>query len=216
MALLIQSDIDSALDTSFTRIPSDARIDGTVAALRLKGFDARVVDDAAAAKALVLELLPDGAEVHAASSTTLDQIGVTDAVANSGRWDALRPRLWSMDRQTQKRDIRKLGAAPDYMLGSVQALTETGSAVTASFSGSQLGPYVSGAGRVILVVGAQKIVPDLEAALDRIEQFALPMEEARARVAYGMGSSVNAILVLNRQIDPSRVTVIVVREALGF
>ncbi len=216
MALLIQSDIDSALDTSFTRIPSDARIDGTVAALRLKGFDARVVDDAAAAKALVLELIPDGAEVHAASSTTLDQIGVTDAVANSGRWDALRPRLWSMDRQTQKRDIRKLGAAPDYMLGSVQALTETGSAVTASFSGSQLGPYVSGAGRVILVVGAQKIVPDLEAALDRIEQFALPMEEARARVAYGMGSSVNAILVLNRQIDPSRVTVIVVREALGF
>ena len=216
MALLIQSDIDSALDTSFTRIPSDARIDDTVAALRLKGFDARVVDDAAAAKALVLELIPDGAEVHAASSTTLDQIGVTDAVANSGRWDALRPRLWSMDRQTQKRDIRKLGAAPDYMLGSVQALTETGSAVTASFSGSQLGPYVSGAGRVILVVGAQKIVPDLEAALDRIEQFALPMEEARARVAYGMGSSVNAILVLNRQIDPSRVTVIVVREALGF
>ena len=216
MALLIQSDIDSALDTSFTRIPSDARIDGTVAALRLKGFDARVVDDAAAAKALVLELLPDGAEVHAASSTTLDQIGVTDAVANSGRWDALRPRLWSMDRQTQKRDIRKLGAAPDYMLGSVQALTETGSAVTASFSGSQLGPYVSGAGRVILVVGAQKIVPDLEAALDRIEQFALPMEEARARVAYGVSSSVNAILVLNRQIDPSRVTVIVVREALGF
>ena len=216
MALLIQSDIDSALDTSFTRIPSDARIDDTVAALRLNGFDARVVDDAAAAKALVLELLPDGAEVHAASSTTLDQIGVTDAVANSGRWDALRPRLWSMDRQTQKRDIRKLGAAPDYMLGSVQALTETGSAVTASFSGSQLGPYVSGAGRVILVVGAQKIVPDLEAALDRIEQFALPMEEARARVAYGMGSSVNAILVLNRQIDPSRVTVIVVREALGF
>ena len=216
MALLIQSDIDSALDTSFTRIPSDARIDDTVAALRLNGFDARVVDDAAAAKALVLELIPDGAEVHAASSTTLDQIGVTDAVANSGRWDALRPRLWSMDRQTQKRDIRKLGAAPDYMLGSVQALTETGSAVTASFSGSQLGPYVSGAGRVILVVGAQKIVPDLEAALDRIEQFALPMEEARARVAYGMGSSVNAILVLNRQIDPSRVTVIVVREALGF
>jgi hypothetical protein len=215
MALFVPSDVAEVLTSRYSRLASEAEIERTVAALRDNGFDARVVDDGEAAKALVLELIPDGSEVHSASSTTLDQIGITEAIANSDRFEALRPRIWSMDRETQMADIRRLGAAPDVMLGSIHALTETGSAVTASYGGSQLAPYVYGAGRVIWVVGAQKIVPNLEAALERIEQFALPMEDARARNAYGMGSAVNSLLIMNRQ-HPSRTTVIIVREALGF
>jgi hypothetical protein len=52
-----------------------------------------------------------------------------------------------MDRKTQGREIRKLGAAPDVMLGSVSAVTEDGKLVTASFGGSQLGPYAAAAGK---------------------------------------------------------------------
>ena len=121
-----------------------------------------------------------------------------------------------MDRRTQGDEIRRLGAAPDVMLGSVHAVTETGSLVVASMSGSQLGPYVSGAGRVILVVGAQKVVADLEEGLRRIEEYVLPLEDARAQAAYGVSSGVNKVLVINREFMPGRITVVIVDEVLGF
>jgi hypothetical protein len=121
-----------------------------------------------------------------------------------------------MDRQTQADEIRRLSAAPDVMLGSVHAVTETGSLVAASMGGSQLGPYVSGAGRVILLVGTQKIVTDLEEAFRRIDDYSFPLEDARAQAAYGIHSAVNKVLVINREYVPGRITVVFVDQVLGF
>src|SRR5439155_12345030 len=106
--------------------------------------------------------------------------------------------------------------APDIMLGSGHAVTETGSLVAASMSGSQLGPYVSSAGRVIFVIGRQKIVRDIEEGLLRINEYAWRLEDARAQAAYGIRSAVNKILIINREITPGRITVVLVDEALGF
>ena len=102
------------------------------------------------------------------------------------------------------------------MLGSVHAVTESGALMTASMSGSQLGPYASGAGRVILVVGTQKIVSDLDEGLRRINEYSLPLEDARAQAAYGIRSAVNKVLIINREIVPERITVVLVDEVLGF
>jgi hypothetical protein len=124
--------------------------------------------------------------------------------------------MFSMDRATQGDEIRRLTSSPDVMLGSVHAVTETGSLLTASMSGSQLGPYVSGAGKVILVVGTQKIVSDLEEGLRRINEYALPLEDARAQAAYGIHSAVNKVLIINREIAAGRITVVLVGEPLGF
>jgi hypothetical protein len=121
-----------------------------------------------------------------------------------------------MDRATQANEIRHLSAAPDVMLGSVHAVTETGSLLTASMSGSQLGPYASGGGRVILLVGTQKIVSNLEEGLRRIDEYAFPLEDARAQAAYGIHSAVNKILIINGEIAPGRITVVFVDEVLGF
>jgi hypothetical protein len=121
-----------------------------------------------------------------------------------------------MDRETQADEIRRLTSSPDVMLGSVHAVTETGSLVAASASGSQLGPYASGAGKVILVVGTQKIVSDLGEALRRIDEYVFPLEDARAEAAYGVHSGVNKVLIINREYLPGRITVVFVDEALGF
>jgi len=121
-----------------------------------------------------------------------------------------------MDRATQADEIRRLTAAPNVMLGSIHAVTETGSLMAASMGGSQLGPYVSGAGKVILVVGTQKIVSDLEEGLRRINEYSFPLEDARAQAAYGIHSAVNKVLTINREIVPERVTVVLVDEPLGF
>lgn len=188
----------------------------TIAALRERGFEVQVVDDGDAAREAVLGLIPDGSEVHQASSTTLDEIGVTNAINTSGHFNAVRPRMFAMDRATQGAEIRRLASAPAYMVGSVHAITQTGSLVVASKTGSQLAPYAFGAGKLILVAGTNKIVSDLDEAFQRIDEHSLPLEDARARVAYGMGSSVDKVLVIHSEIVPNRTTVILIRESYGY
>jgi bisphosphoglycerate-independent phosphoglycerate mutase (AlkP superfamily) len=197
-------------------VADDARVKRTMAALEANGISALRAADTAEAKQIVLDLIPDGSQVHHGASQSLELSGIVAEIEGSGRYEALRPRIWSMDRATQADEIRRLSAAPDVMLGSVHAVTETGSLVTASMGGSQLGPYASGAGRVILLVGTQKIVSDLEEGLHRVNEYAFPLEDARAQAAYGIHSAVNKVLVINREITPGRITVVFVDEALGF
>jgi hypothetical protein len=118
--------------------------------------------------------------------------------------------------QTQVDEMRKIGASPDYVVGSVHAVTEQGQVLVASASGSQLGPYASGSGTVIWVVGAQKIVPDLEEGFRRINEYSYPLEDARAQEAYGMSSAINKILIVNGEFRPRRITVVLVKERLGY
>jgi LUD domain len=197
-------------------VADDARVKRTVAALEANGISALRAADTAEAKRIVLDLVPEGSQVHTGASQSLELAGILAEIETSGRYEPLRPRIWSMDRATQADEIRRLSAAPDVMLGSVHAVTETGSLLTASMSGSQLGPYASGAGRVILLVGTQKIVSDVEEGLQRIDEYALPLEDARAQAAYGIRSAVNKVLIINREITPGRITVVFVDEVLGF
>jgi len=212
----LEPNLDRSISRRFGTVADDASVKRTAAALEANGIRVLRAPNAAAAKRIVLGLIPDGSQVHHGASQTLDVIGITDEIDKSGRYDPLRPRIWGMDRKTEGDEIRRLGAAPDVMLGSVHAVTETGSLAAASMSGSQLGPYVSGAGQVILVVGTQKIVPDLEGALQRVDEYAYPLEDARAQAAYGIRSAVNKVLVINREITPGRITVVLVDEVLGF
>jgi hypothetical protein len=212
----VEVDPDGSLTRRWGTKADDVRVRRTMAALEGNGITVLRASDAGAAKRIVLDLIPDASTVHQGASQTLDVLGITYEIEKSGRYAALRPRIWSMNRETEADEIRRLGAAPDVMLGSVHAVTETGSLLAASMSGSQLGPYVSGAGRVILVVGTQKIVPDLEQGLLRINEYAWRLEDARAQAAYGIHSAVNKVVIINREINPGRITVVLVDEALGF
>jgi hypothetical protein len=212
----LEPNLDPSLSRRFGTVADEASVKRTVAALEANGMIVLRAPDAAAAKRIVLDLIPDGSQVHHGASQTLDVVGIADEIDKSGRYEPLRPQIWTMDRKTEANEIRRLGAAPDVMLGSVHAVTETGSLLAASMSGSQLGPYVSGAGRVILVVGTQKIVRDLEEGLLRINEYAYRLEDARAQAAYGIRSAVNKVVVINREITPGRITVVLVDEVLGF
>jgi L-lactate utilization protein LutC len=209
-------DLNGSMSRQFGTVADDAQVKRTAAALEANGITVLRASDSAEAKRIVLDLIPDGSQVHYGASESLEASGITDEIEKSGRYEPLRPRIWSMDRTTQADEIRRLSSAPDVMLGSVHAVTETGSLVAASMSGSQLGPYATGAGRVILVVGTQKIVPNLEEGLRRIDEHAFPLEDARAQAAYGIHSAVNKVLIINREFMPGRIAVVLVDEALGF
>ncbi|HEX4831737.1 MAG TPA: LUD domain-containing protein [Trebonia sp.] len=201
---------------SFTEPAPGPRLERVAAALAARDFAAEILPGAAAARVRVRDLIPAGASVLTGASETLRLSGIDEDVNQGGRYAAIRPRVLAMDRATQSGEIRRLLASPDVSLGSVAAVTEGGSLVIASGSGSQLPALAGGAGRVILVIGAQKVVPGLPAALRRVEEHCLPLESARAQQAYGMPSAVNRVLILNADPLPGRVTVLLLREAIGF
>ncbi len=216
MSTELRLDLDPSIKREFGTVADAERVARTAAALEGNGIRAVRAANAAEAKRIVLGLIPDGSQVHHGASQSLEVSGITDEIEKSGRYEPVRPLIGSLDRATQADEIRRLSAAPDVMLGSVHAVTETGSLLAASMSGSQLGPYVSGAGRVILVVGTQKIVSNLQEGLRRINEYAFPLEDARAQAAYGVRSAVNKVLIINREITPGRITVVLVDEVLGF
>ena len=192
------------------------RLERAAAALTAHGFTVEILDDAAAARTRINDLIPEGTSVFTGASETLRLSGIEEDINHSGRYDALRARGATMDRATQRNEIWRLISTPDVIVGSVHAVTETGSLVVASASGSQLPGYAGGAARAIWIVGAQKLVPDLPAALRRVEEHCLPLESARVQAVYGRPSAINRLLILNADTDPGRGTVLLLREAIGF
>jgi hypothetical protein len=200
----------------FAKLASDEQIERTVKALEANGIHAVVAENGEAARRIFFEAVPEGAEVFLGASVTLETLGIKDEIDQSGRYDSLRPKIFAMDRATQGREIRKLGGAPDYAAGSVHAVTEDGQIMIASNTGSQLGPYASSAGKVVWVVGAQKLVKDLNEGFKRIYEYDLPLETEHMRQLYNAGTGVNKVLIVNREIRPNRITLIIVKEELGY
>jgi hypothetical protein len=206
---------DEAIAPPFTAAATTERIDRVAEALGRNNIEAIVVGTGAEARERVLGMVPQGAEVHWGTSRTLEEIGLTPELLAEGRYDALRPKYLPMDRATQGREIRKLVAAPDFMLGSVQAITDDGALVVVSYSASQIGPYASGAGRVILVVGSQKIVADLDEGMRRAREHVVPYEDASLRKRIGVPTKLAKLLVIYEEPSPGRMTVVLVREPVG-
>ena len=195
---------------------SDTKIEQVAEKIRERNIEVVIVKNGEEARQIVLERIPAGAEVHTGKSKTLKDAGIFDALQEPEKYDWLRTKFMKMDRKTQRREIRKLIAAPDFMLGSVQALTKDGILVISSATASQIGPYANTAGKVILVVGSQKIVPDLETAFQRMREHVQPWEEAQTRAASNMGTFVGKILIIEREWIKERTTVILVREPIGI
>jgi hypothetical protein len=196
--------------------PADPdRLERTAEALRSRGFRVQIAADGAAAKALVLDALPEGAEVHTALSQSVIELGIAAEIEESGRYDSVRVKLAQLDRETQGREMRKLGSAPDYLVGSAHAVTDDGVVLVGSGSGSQLGAIAYAAGTVILVVGHQKLVPDLETGLRRLHEYSLPLEYGRMQAAGYPGSLLAKTLIVEHE-PGGRITVVLVPEVLGF
>jgi hypothetical protein len=214
--LNIHTDTILVPNREFARVASAEQIERTAKALEANNIHTLIAQNGEEAKRLFFELIPDGSEIFLGASVTLETLGIKDEIDKSGRFDALRPKIFAMNRETQGREIRKLGGAPDYAAGSVHAVTEDGQVLIASNSGSQLGPYASGAGKVIWVVGAQKIVGDVDEGLRRIQEYTYPLEEKHMQQLYGVGTNINKVLIVNAELRPNHITMIIVKEELGF
>jgi acyl-CoA hydrolase len=200
---------------SFTALPDDETLAATVTALEEHGFSVEVVDDLGAARQAVLARIPHGSSVMTNTSVTLADTGIAEAINDGGPYESARNKMFALDFATQAQQMKAIGGQPDYALGSVHAITRDGTLVIASASGSQLASYAWGATNVIFVVGAQKLVPTLEAAHQRIYTHSLPLEDARAQAAYGQHSQVGKLLEIHQEL-PGRIHVVLIRQPAGF
>jgi acyl-CoA hydrolase len=207
----------STTETSerFTALPDDQTLAATVVALEEHGFSVEVVDDLDAARQAVLTRIPRGSSVMTNTSVTLAETGIADAINEGGAYESARNKMFALDFATQAQEMKAIGGQPDYALGSVHAITRDGTLVIASASGSQLASYAWGAANVIFVAGAQKLVPAIEAARERIYQHSLNLEDARAQAAYGQHSYVGKVLEIHQEL-PGRIHIVLIRQPAGF
>lgn len=202
----------------WNQLVSKQTVDKTIEVLEANGIEAKYVETGEEAFNEVFKIIPPGAEVMTMSSVTIDTLGISKEVQESGKYDSVKNKLNSMDRQTQGLEMLKIGAAPEWSVGSVHAVTEDGHVLIASNAGSQLPAYASGASHVIWIVGTQKIVKNNDEGIKRIYEYVLPLESERLNKAYNLttGSFVSKLLIINREIKKGRLTLIFVGEKLGF
>jgi hypothetical protein len=199
----------------WTKLADEITVRKVADALSKRGIRVRIAENKREVMEQVMNLIPRHAELTTANSITLDQIGMNDAIMN-GEFVSLKEMLDVEGSAYVRNDAWRKAVTPQYGVGSVHAITENGEMVVASSSGSQLSFYAYTAEKLVLVVGTQKIVKDLNQAIDRVYQFALPLvteQEARMGV---VGTDVNKILIVEKEHILDRTTVVLVKERLGF
>jgi hypothetical protein len=204
-------------DESLDRHPTDEDLDDAVENLEASGFDVVVVEDGDGALAELKSQIPAGAGVMDGHSTTLEEIGFVESLTEGDHeWDNVHSEVYGIDDDAERQRARREAQASDYFVGSVNAIAATGELVAADASGSRIGAYPFAAENLLLVAGTNKIVEDLDAALDRLEEVAYPLEDARAQDAYGQGSMIGTQLIYRREAEEGRTTLVLVRESLGY
>lgn len=204
---------------NYNTLASTNSIQKTIAALKERGHLSELVATRAEALEKIKELVPQGASVMNGSSRTLEEIGFVDYLKEGKHgWNNLHEAILAEKDPTKQAALRKQAVLSDYYLGSVHALAETGEMLIASNSGSQLPHIVYTSQNLIFVVGAQKNVPTLADAFDRLEKHVVPLENERMQKAMGMGTYASKILVINKE-QPfmgRKSHIILVNEKLGF
>ncbi len=201
--------------SNYGEVADETSINTAVQSLNTNNFNAQVVNDLAAAKAAVLEIIPAGAEVFTAASVTLQETELAETL-NKKPYISVRDKFMDYKNQPDKAiEMRRIGSAAEYAVGSVHAVTKDGHLLIASATGSQIPNEVYGASQVIFVVGAQKIVNDIDDGIQRIQQYVVPLEDERALKAYGAHTSLNKMLIYFKEF-PGRVHVIIIRQKVGF
>jgi nitrogen regulatory protein PII-like uncharacterized protein len=202
----------------WSKIPSEEDIASTARHIEeMTNIKVIRVSDTKAALAKIEELIPEGAEVMNGSSTTLIEIGYEDLV-NSGRqsWKNLHKIVTSEEDAAKRYELRRRSVGAEYFLSGVNAIAMTGELVSCDGTGSRVGAWPFAAKNLVLVSGVNKIVPTLHDAMQRVMEYAYPLEDARAKKALGTSSWIGKWVILANEKQTGRIRLILINECLGY
>lgn len=212
--LLPELNVDSV---RWSRIPAEQVIASSAAAIGARGIRILRAKDGPEALSRIKELIPAGSEVMNGSSTTLIEIGYSDLLkSEQHNWIDLYKIVISENDPEKRAEIRRKSVISEYFLSGVNAIAMTGELVSCDASGSRVGAWPFGARHLILVAGVNKIVPTLEVALQRIREYAYPLEDARSKKVNGTPSQIGKCVILSNERQPGRVILILVNDVLGY
>lgn len=204
---------------NYTTLADKTSLDKTILSLSGKGYKVFNTQSSIEALEKIKEIIPEGSVLMNGSSTTLNQIGFTDFLKdNNHKWNNLHSAIVSEIDPAEQGKLRKKATLSDYYIGSVHAITEEGEMIIASNTGSQLPNIVFSSTNLVFVIGTQKIVKNLAEAMERLENHVKALEDERSKVAYGVPTSVNKIVIFKGE-NPymgRTVNIILVNELLGF
>jgi YkgG family uncharacterized protein len=197
--------------------------------LRRRGIDLAYCADGAGARDYLLSRIPAGATVMNGGSTTLEQIGFLDALAKGPyRW--LRPAIRDIQDPAERVRARRQAGTADYFFGGINAITASGEILNADGSGTRVAAYAYSAGKVFLVAGINKLVPDLAGAFERLRNRAAVEECRRLGVdtpcaitgkcdndaCRGPGRQCGKVLVIENEKIPGRMCVVLIGAEFGY
>lgn len=204
---------------TFNTLADQSSLDTTVAALTAKNYQVLQVENGAAALAEIKTLVPKGASVMNGSSVSLEQIGFVEYLKSGDHgWDNFHAKILAETDKNKQAQLRKESLNSDYYLGSVHALMENGDFLVASNTGSQLPHIAFTSPNLVFVVGTQKIVPGMAEAMQRLEEYVVPLEDKHMQQKYQVNTFLSKILIFKGRspFANRNITFILVNEELGF
>ena len=202
---------------TWNTLPSDDVVEQTVKAIEGRGIRVTLAGSAKDAMAVIKKVIPAGAEVMNGSSTTLIEIGYEDYISgNESGWNLTHKVITAENDDKKRAELRRKAVAADYFISSANAIARTGEIVACDATGSRVGAWPFAAGHLVLIVGINKIVPTLTDALERVRKYAYPLENVRAKKAYGIPSVIGKCVILSHEKNEGRVLLILVKESLGY
>ncbi|GJJ68207.1 hypothetical protein EMPS_00553 [Entomortierella parvispora] len=204
----------------YSKPASPERIAAAKAGLEANGFKVHIANGKGEAFATLKSLIPAGASLNNAHSTSLEEIGFITYLKGETPWNNVHATLLAEKDPAKQGELRRtIGSTVDYYLTSLAAVTEDGLLVHGDWSGSKVGGVAFGAANVIVLVGSNKIVKDEAEARARAFDFTLKVESARVRDVYGAPNSEFANFEVIRKVNPfnpNRIQVVIVNDALGY
>jgi len=212
--LLAELDLDTE---RWNRIPGEQTIVSTIRAIEERGIQVERLADGKRALARIRELIPPGSEVMNGSSTTLVEIGFQELMdSGEHEWKDLKRAVTSENDARRRAEIRRRTITAEFFISGVNAISMTGELVGCDATGSRVGAWPYGAGKLLLVAGVNKIVPTLEDALRRIREYTFPLENVRSRNVYGVPSKIGKCVILANESQPDRVKLLLIDGSYGY
>ncbi|MHC1687224.1 MAG: lactate utilization protein [Methanothrix sp.] len=212
--LLAELNVDTA---KWNRIPSEQEMASATKAIEARGIAVTRVRDGRQALEKIKEIIPPGAEVMNGSSTTLIEIGYQELIDSDRHdWSDLHKAIFSENDAKERAEIRRKSVAAEYFLSGVNAIAMTGELLACDGGGSRVGAWPFAAKNLVLVSGVNKIVPTLQGAMQRIGEYAYPLEDARSKKVYGVPGQIGKWVIIANEKQPGRISLILVDEALGY
>ena len=198
-------------------LPAPDVVEKTIHAIEKRGIKVILVANGKEAMALLKTIIPAGSEVMNGSSTSLIEIGYEEYISHGqSGWNLVHTQITAENDDRKRAELRRKSVAAEYFISSAGAIASTGEIIACDATGSRVGAWPFAAGHLILVVGINKIVPTLEEGLDRIRHYAYPLENVRAMKAYGIPSVIGKCVIIAHEKNEGRITLVLVRESLGY